>query len=190
MYSFTQVDSLLLLGGMRDLEMSFNRRVLRESSITNRTGILLLLGVRDGVNRQGFLCTKYFVANLAGWRLSRVRIHVVLQGGLMLEYQPAYGANPLFATVDFMGVPRVRIVELGRTALRSTFDAFYAQMPVPVFLEAFLRGKALRTVRALDAVWLRQESGWCRLVAVPPMASVDSVRRETPLAQFAEDFPR
>lgn len=122
-----------------------------------------------------------------------MRFHVVLQGSPVLEYQPAYRANPLLATVHFMGIPRMYIEKLGRTALHSTGNAFYAQMSIPVLLEAFLRGEALWTLLTLDAVRRRRRRqwfGWFRLVAVPPMASVDSVRREAPLAQFAEDVPR
>lgn len=106
----------------------------------------------------------------------------------MTEYQSAHRADPLLAAVDFVGVSSVPIVELGRTAFSSTRDVFYAQMPISVLLEAFLRGETLRTICALDAG--RQHSGGrFRLVAVPPMASVDSVRWQRFLAQLTDDVP-
>lgn len=55
-----------------------------------------------------------------------------------------------------MGIPRMHIEELGRTALHSTGNVFYSQMTIPVLLEAFLRGETLRTILTLDTVHRRR----------------------------------
>lgn len=117
-----------------------------------------------------------------------MRFHMILQGISMPEYQSAHRADPLLAAVDFVGVSSVPIVKLGRTTCGSTRDVFYTQMPISVLLETFLRGETLRTIRALDARW-QHSGGRFRLVAVPPVASVDSVRWQRFLAQLTDDVP-
>lgn len=133
-------------------QMSFNGRILRKSPVTNRARVILFLRMGDGVSRERFSGAEPFVAHLAGRRILRVRLHVVIQRDPLLKHKSANAADPLLATVYLVSAAGVDVEELCRASLHSTRGRSNAQMSVLVLLEAFLRDEAFWTLLALQPV--------------------------------------